>query len=183
MIDLKPFCGQRELSMPFSDGGATIATNEFILVRHGQGGSDSRYHRRFSMPDISALAGSVGSALPELPDPMTTPCPACLRKRNCQEWGSECIGGKIVAGRRWVPLAVNSYFDVRYLRMLAALPEARVHVQPGMSLRQASPVRRSTFGRPMYFTFSEGDGLLMPGGGEFHECDVFRLGSVLPKAA
>ena len=145
MINLQPFCGKNDvhfwLNAPFSEGDFTYATNGHILVR---------VERRTNVPEQDKMNGKfakmfadnpVGELIeiPTLPKLETVQCDEC-------DFGcSECDGG-FAPKFQYLALGDSGY-QVRYLKMIADLPNGRISPN-GL---KCAP-----------FTFDGGDGLLMP---------------------
>jgi hypothetical protein len=172
VIDLAVFCfGDQNtiLSLPFSAGAWTYATDGSIVVRvprRADVGQDPEYRTyitrfdRWLAEDASRDAHLAPLQPLWRPPPShglvacktcggsgKTECPACGGPEDCLD----CENGKVEADIVLVEVAPLNFISNKYWHMLAPLPGLR------MDLRQHepdNPVRR-------YFRFDGGEGLLM----------------------
>jgi hypothetical protein len=162
---LQPFCSPKNstrafIQKPFHQGPFTYATDGRIIVRCpiiGKGRENT-----LGAPDVSRLGWGDSITdfreIPHLPEPEMEACPNCLMEDMMDQRTCDKCGGKRKR-EKFVRIKIGPQeADVYYLRLIAALPEARIDY----SDRQ----RRGWDDLAIKFKFKGGEGLLMPMGPE-----------------
>ena len=162
--DLMKFCatgrGHINISVPWSDGEYSYATNGHVIIRVPRLGD---VHEKDTAPQTKQLFPypdpPAWFALAEikLPKTKTVDCSECdgegeVEHKECSScrghYCEECNGTGKVIPRRPVPVG-NSHYQYGYLLMLMELPNCKIG--PDVDPMKQTP-----------FQFDGGDGLIMP---------------------
>lgn len=176
-IDLQPFCDTAEiryyLMKPFSRGGFTWATNGHILVRVPLREGVAPIEKDLAVEKIMKVHdGASFAPLPKVKfrDAPVGECELCGgrgKEHDCPDCECKCEAcdgtGKEV-GRGSVGVR-GAIFDVKYIRMILALPGAEMAVGP------------LVVDAPAPFRFDGGCGVVMPMwiASNFHLGDIESL--------
>lgn len=159
---LQPFCstyeGRPRLQKPFSRGEFTYATNGHILVRVPR---LPEVAEDFDAPAVEVTFAAIDNAVALAPFPPALPEIKTVECGDCDEEGQavhdcpdcQCVCETCGGTHRYEPdtsiSIAGAYFNLKYIRQIAALPHARFQVETPKD-------------SPNYFEFDGGIGCVMP---------------------